>query len=114
MRFIVVGLLAVLGLVSAPVTAAAAVGCDRGELCLWPATGFRGEVVRISLAETNPGECVPLEVAARSFVNLMSRDVIVYQTGECTTEGDFRTYPGEGTYVPVSPFVVRGIQLWPT
>jgi hypothetical protein len=36
----------------------------------------------------------------------------VYQSEECSTEGDFVTYPGGGTFVPDAPFLVRGIQIW--
>lgn len=88
--------------------------CKKGEFCLWPGDGYGGDARRFDLRTANPGECIPLPAGfdGSSFVNMMSRDVTVYQSGECSTEGDFTTYPGGGTYVPHAPFVVRGIQIW--
>ncbi|MGQ0838245.1 peptidase inhibitor family I36 protein [Actinokineospora sp.] len=88
--------------------------CDRGELCLWSASAYRGDLIRVSLSTTNPDECVPVPsgLDARSFANLLRRPVTVYQSAECATEGEFDTYPGGGTYVPYAPFVVRGLQIW--
>lgn len=114
MRAVVVVLLSVFGLAFAVAPASASSGCDAGELCLWSDTSYRGPVVKMSLSDTNPGECVPVGAEARSFANLLSRPVTVYQSAECATEGEFDTYPGRGTYVPCAPFVVRGVQLWST
>lgn len=88
--------------------------CERGEFCVWIEENFYGSVQRVSLVEANPGECVPLPdgVDARSFANRADRPVTVYQGRDCSTEGDFSTYPGGGTYVPQAPFVVRGVQIW--
>jgi hypothetical protein len=69
-------------------------------------------VERVSLAEVNPGECVALRGASRSFANRMSRPVTVYQSPTCDTSAEFDTYPGGGTFVPGAPFVVRGVQVW--
>jgi hypothetical protein len=88
--------------------------CERGEFCLWPAESYTGDVLRASLDNTNPGECVPLPDGfdARSFVNRTKRPVTVYQERTCSTEAEFDTYPGGGTFVPEAPYVVRGLQIW--
>ncbi|TCP48530.1 peptidase inhibitor family I36 [Tamaricihabitans halophyticus] len=88
--------------------------CDVGEFCLWESTSYSGAINRADLTNVNPEECAPLPEGfdGRSFVNRTDRLVTVYQDRHCATEGDFTTYPGEGTYVPVAPFVVRGIQFW--
>ncbi|MEU0537660.1 peptidase inhibitor family I36 protein [Amycolatopsis tolypomycina] len=89
-------------------------GCRKGEFCVWSADQYGGEPERFDLRTVNPGECIPLPEGfdGSSFVNRMTRDVTVYQDDECSTEGDFVTYPGGGTYVPDAPFLVRGIQIW--
>ncbi|WP_410671995.1 peptidase inhibitor family I36 protein [Amycolatopsis sp. cmx-4-68] len=108
--------LAVLGLLTSVGTAEAGQdpGCRKGEFCLWSADGYGGTVQRFDLRTANPGDCLPLPPGfdGSSFANLMTRDVTVYQSDECSTEGDFVTYPGGGTYVPDAPFLVRGIQIW--
>lgn len=88
--------------------------CERGEFCLWPDDGYRGATLRLALANANPGECVPLAEGtdARSFANRTKRPVTVYQGRDCSTEGEFGTYPGGGTFVPEAPYVVRGVQIW--
>lgn len=111
MAMVGLGLVAGVGSAGAEATKAR---CERGEMCLWAGDGYSGEVVRISLENTNPEECVPLPegFGARSFANRMSRDVTVYQGRQCSTEGEFDTYPGGGTYVPEAPYVVRAVQIW--
>jgi hypothetical protein len=91
-----------------------AVACERGEFCVWPGDDYGGAIVRIALDNTNPGECVPLpdDVDGRSFANRSGRPVTVYQGRDCSTEGEFDTYPGGGTFVPEAPYVVRGVQIW--
>jgi len=93
---------------------AEAIRCERGEFCAWMAESFRGAGFRMSLETLNPGECVALPETfdGRSFVNRMRRAVTVYQGRSCSTEGEFDTYPGGGTYVPEAPFVVRAVQVW--
>lgn len=88
--------------------------CERGEFCTWQRAFFRGEIHRVDLRTANPGECIPLTRATdgRSFANRTSRDISVYQGRDCSTEGDFTTYPGRGTYVPDAPFLVRAFQIW--
>ncbi|WP_367130635.1 peptidase inhibitor family I36 protein [Saccharothrix sp. HUAS TT1] len=88
--------------------------CDRGEFCVWSGAGYTGDVHRLDLESANPRECIPLPAGftARSFVNNLTRDTSVYQRETCSTESEFTTYPGKGTYVPDAPFVVRAIQVW--
>lgn len=88
--------------------------CERGEFCAWTAENYGGAMQRLDLRTSNPEECLPLpdNAEARSFVNQLDRDVTVYQDVECTTEGDFTTYPGDGTFVPRAPFVVRAVKIW--
>ncbi|ONI92373.1 hypothetical protein ALI22I_04335 [Saccharothrix sp. ALI-22-I] len=88
--------------------------CDRGEFCAWAGTNYTGKVHRLDLETANPSECIPLpdKFVARSFVNRLTRDASVFQGATCSTEAEFTTYPGKGTYVPDAPFVVRAIQVW--
>jgi hypothetical protein len=88
--------------------------CERGEFCLWPTESYVGDIHRVALENTNPGECVPLPDGfdGRSFANRTKRPVTVYQGRDCSTEGEFDTYPGGGTYVPEAPYVVKGVQIW--
>ncbi|KAA9160848.1 hypothetical protein FPZ12_015625 [Amycolatopsis acidicola] len=88
--------------------------CQQGEFCVWSGEGYTATPQKLDLRTANPEECIPLadEMAGKSFVNLLDRDVTVYQSTECTTEGDFTTYPGHGTYVPHAPFVVRAVKIW--
>ncbi|OLR90130.1 peptidase inhibitor family I36 protein [Actinokineospora bangkokensis] len=118
-RAVVIALLAILTALGGATVASASgttqdIACERGEVCLWTDPEFRGTTYRHTLTDTTVGECVHLPVAVdiRSFVNLMSRHVTVYQSRECATEGEFDTYPGGGTYVPAAPYVVRGFQVW--
>jgi hypothetical protein len=88
--------------------------CDRGEFCVWSGVDYSGDSHRLDLESANPRECIPLPngFVARSFANRLNRDVSVYQGATCSTEAEFTTYPGKGTYVPDAPFVVRAIQVW--
>ncbi|WP_442874807.1 peptidase inhibitor family I36 protein [Amycolatopsis sp. NBC_00345] len=88
--------------------------CTAGEFCLWSEESYAGDTRHFDLRTSNPSDCIPLPEGfeSHSFVNHMTRDVTIYQGEDCTTEGDFHTYPGGGTYVPQSPFVVRAIKIW--
>lgn len=88
--------------------------CTQGEFCSWADEFYGGNSERFDLRIANPGECIPLpnELEARSFANRMDRDVTVYQGRDCSTEGDFTTYPGHGTFVPQAHYVIRAIQIW--
>lgn len=95
-------------------TATSDPACAVGELCLWTTETYSGTTQHYDLRTANPEDCIPLPEGfeGHSFVNRLTRDVTIYQSEECTTEGDFTTYPGGGTYVPQSPFVVRAIKIW--
>ncbi|WP_020661155.1 peptidase inhibitor family I36 protein [Amycolatopsis benzoatilytica] len=88
--------------------------CTAGEFCLWDGETYSGTAQSYDLRTVNPGDCIPLPEGfqAHSFVNRMTRDVTIYQGTDCSTEGDFITYPGGGTYVPQSPFAVRALKVW--
>lgn len=88
--------------------------CETGEFCLWPEKDYGGEILRLDLRNTNPEECraLPDGVEARAFGNRLDRHVTVYQDRHCATEGDFSTFPGPGTFVPQSPYVVRAVKIW--
>jgi hypothetical protein len=116
--------LATLGLLGGSGTAQAAAepatpppesGCAPGEFCLWSGEFYGGQVYALDLREANPGECISLrgDFDGRSWANRMDRHVTVYQGRDCSTEGDFRTYPGGGTFVPQAPYMARGIQIEP-
>ncbi|GAB3731543.1 peptidase inhibitor family I36 protein [Amycolatopsis oliviviridis] len=112
-------LLAVFGLLTSTGVASAAAeppapACQKGEFCVWGEESFSGAVHKFDLRTSNPEECIPLPEGfdGHSFVNRLSRDVTIYQSEECTTEGDFITYPGGGTYVPQGPFVIRALKIW--
>lgn len=106
------GLLAAGGIAEAETAPATGYGCEQGEFCGWSEEFYSGSVQFLDLRTVNPGECIPLSGDTRSFVNRLDRDVTVYQGEDCSTEGDFTTYPGGGTFVPHAPFVVRAIQIW--
>ncbi|MYX32194.1 MULTISPECIES: peptidase inhibitor family I36 protein [unclassified Streptomyces] len=95
-----------------PVAAAPAGRCDPGELCLWDRPGYRGARLVHELADTDVNSCVPLPpgTSARSFVNRTRKLVTTYQSAECSTEGDFVTFPS-GTWVPESRHTVRAFQI---
>ena len=117
MKKFLIALAVTAGMFAAAAPAAAvptAQPCERGEFCLWPAESYQGDLQRIALENANPGECVPLPEGfdGRSFANRTKRPVTVYQGRDCSTEAEFDTYPGGGTFVPEAPYVVRGVQIW--
>lgn len=91
-----------------------AASCAVGEFCLWGDENYSGTTHKYDLRTANPSDCIPLPEGfdAHSFGNRLTRDVTIYQGADCSTEGDFVTYPGGGTYVPQSPFVVRAVKIW--
>jgi hypothetical protein len=115
MRVFAVSMIVLAGLLApAGVAGADRAPCERGEFCVWQTDSYRGLGYRMSLETVNPGECVGLPAGfdGRSFVNRMRRPVTVYQGRTCSTEAEFDTYPGSGTYVPEAPYVVRAVQIW--
>ncbi|WP_116201560.1 peptidase inhibitor family I36 protein [Amycolatopsis circi] len=108
------GLLTSSGLAQASPAVPPAPACTAGEFCLWDSETYSGGAQSYDLRTANPGDCLPLPEGfqGHSFVNRMTRDVTIYQGADCSTEGDFITYPGGGTYVPQSPFAVRALKVW--
>jgi hypothetical protein len=100
-------------LATAPVVRAAP-SCDAGSFCAWAAANYGGKAARLSLETTPTGKCVTLPdgLVAKSWANLMTKDVTTYEGAACSTEAEFTTYPKGGTWVPNAPFVVRAIQVW--
>ncbi|MEU6342650.1 peptidase inhibitor family I36 protein [Streptomyces sp. NPDC046977] len=92
--------------------AAPAGGCDPGELCLWARPDYGGPRTVHELADTDVNSCVPLPagVTAKSFANRTRKLVTTYQSAECSTEGDFETFPS-GTWVPESRHTIRAFQI---
>ncbi|WP_432064818.1 peptidase inhibitor family I36 protein [Streptomyces sp. C10-9-1] len=103
--------------VPAPAAAPAAArggDCAAGELCLWTEPGFRGTLRTYELAGTGVEDCTPLPAGAdaASLANRTGRPVTTYQSAECAGTGEFETYPGSGTWVPLSPYRVRAFTVW--
>ncbi|MEV0096931.1 peptidase inhibitor family I36 protein [Streptomyces sp. NPDC050738] len=88
--------------------------CAPGALCLWDAPGFKGGHLTYELTETGTGSCValPAGTTAQALANRMGRPVTTYQSAECEETGEFETYPGGGTWVPQSPYLVRAFKVW--
>lgn len=88
--------------------------CAADRFCYWPEPDFPGKPRVLNLSDEAGGVCIPFafEDEARAFVNNSRHEVTLYQDGHCGTNGEFRTYPGRGTYVPESPYVVRAIEVW--
>lgn len=112
-----VTLLTAATLTTVPAAPAAAVPrpvCGPGELCLWPKTDFRGARQTHELFRTEIQNCVALPPGAdaQSLVNRLGRPVTTYQSEECEETGEFQTYPGDGTWVPQSPYRVRAFKVW--
>lgn len=112
-----VTLLTAATLATAPAAPAAAVArdaCGPGELCLWRKADFRGARQTYELFRTEIQNCVPLPPGtdAQSLVNRLGRPVTTYQSDECEETGEFQTYPGDGTWVPQSPYRVRAFKVW--
>jgi hypothetical protein len=90
-----------------------AASCENGQFCAWAGDFYSGRIERLDLRMANPEECVPLpdDFDGHSFANRIARLITVYQGRDCSTEGDFTTYPGGGTFVPQAPFTARAIQI---
>ncbi|NJP99552.1 peptidase inhibitor family I36 protein [Streptomyces zingiberis] len=97
-----------------PTAGPAAGACPVGALCLWDRAGFTGERRTHELSATDIESCVPLPAGttAESFANRTGRPVTTYQSAVCGETGEFDTYPGDGTWVPASPYQVRAFKIW--
>ncbi|MER6911022.1 peptidase inhibitor family I36 protein [Streptomyces sp. NPDC000594] len=87
--------------------------CPTGALCLWERTEFRGARQLHELYTLDIDSCVPLPpgTTAESLANRTGRPVTTYQSPECAETGEFETYPGSGTWVPASPYLIRGLMI---
>ncbi|WP_308295682.1 peptidase inhibitor family I36 protein [Streptomyces odontomachi] len=88
--------------------------CEAGRLCLWQQPDFKGARHTYELTDTGIQSCVPLPhgTTAEALANRMGRPVTAYQSGECAETGEFETYPGDGTWVPQTPYQVRAFKVW--
>ncbi|WP_316684124.1 peptidase inhibitor family I36 protein [Streptomyces spongiicola] len=88
--------------------------CGPGELCLWAKPGFTGTRHVHELSAVDIESCVPLPAAAgaQALANRTGRPVTAYQSAECAETGEFETYPGDGTWVPQTPYRVRAFRVW--
>ncbi|WP_329116768.1 peptidase inhibitor family I36 protein [Streptomyces sp. NBC_01465] len=88
--------------------------CAPGQLCLWGKPDFKGGRQTYELATTDIDSCIPLPpgTTVQGLANRMGRPVTTYQSAECAETGEFQTYPGDGTWVPQSPYLVRAFKVW--
>ncbi|GAA3371044.1 hypothetical protein GCM10020367_20130 [Streptomyces sannanensis] len=88
--------------------------CAPGELCLWEKADFKGTKRSHELSGTDIESCVTLPTGsgALALANRTGRPVTTYQSAECAETGEFQTYPGDGTWVPQSPYRVRAFKIW--
>ncbi|MCG7526625.1 peptidase inhibitor family I36 protein [Streptomyces sp. OfavH-34-F] len=102
---------------TAPAGAAAPVRlgeCAGGQLCLWAKPDFTGARQTHELSTIDIESCVPLKpgTTAQALANRTGRPVTTYQSAECQETGEFETYPGTGTWLPRSPYLVRAFKVW--
>ncbi|MFD9307350.1 peptidase inhibitor family I36 protein [Streptomyces sp. NPDC060048] len=99
------------GLVSGPPTPGA---CATGQLCLWAKPEFKGarKTHELSTLDINSCTALPPGTTAQSLVNRTGRPVTTYQSAECAETGEFQTYPGDGVWLPQSPYQVRAFKVW--
>ncbi|GAA1353196.1 peptidase inhibitor family I36 protein [Streptomyces beijiangensis] len=88
--------------------------CATGQFCLWSRPGFKGAHQSYELSTVDVDSCTPLPAGttAQALVNRTGRPVTTYQSAECAETGEFETYPGGGTWVPQSPYLVRAFKVW--
>lgn len=100
-----------------PGTADAAAGaCATGQLCLWQKPEFTGkrQTHELSTLDINSCTALPAGTTAQSLANRTGRPVTTYQSAECAETGEFQTYPGDGVWLPQSPYQVRAFKVWET
>ncbi|MFF5444806.1 peptidase inhibitor family I36 protein [Streptomyces sp. NPDC012888] len=90
--------------------------CAAGQLCLWAKPGFTGGRQLHELSGLDVDSCVPLPAGrtAQALANRTGRPVTTYQSAECAETGEFQTYPGDGVWLPQSPYQVRAFKVWET
>lgn len=95
--------------------APAALGtCAAGQLCLWAKPEFKGvrHVHELSTLDVNSCTALPAGKSAQALANRTGRPVTTYQSAECAETGEFQTYPGDGVWLPQSPYQVRAFKVW--
>ncbi|MBT1184381.1 peptidase inhibitor family I36 protein [Streptomyces sp. CJ_13] len=88
--------------------------CASGQLCLWGKPDFKGakRTHELSTLDINSCTALPAGTTAQSLVNRTGRPVTTYQSAECAETGEFQTYPGDGVWLPQSPYQVRAFKVW--
>ncbi|MFJ6798724.1 peptidase inhibitor family I36 protein [Streptomyces sp. NPDC091268] len=88
--------------------------CATGQLCLWAKADFKGtrHTHELSTLDINSCTALPAGTSAQSLANRTARPVTTYQSAECAETGEFQTYPGDGTWLPQSPYQVRAFKVW--
>ncbi|MFG2875870.1 peptidase inhibitor family I36 protein [Streptomyces sp. NPDC048337] len=90
--------------------------CATGQLCLWAKPEFKGarQTHELSTLEINSCTALPAGTSAQSLTNRTGRPVTTYQSAVCAETGEFQTYPGDGVWLPQSPYQVRAFKVWET
>ncbi|WP_371615716.1 peptidase inhibitor family I36 protein [Streptomyces sp. NBC_00454] len=88
--------------------------CATGQLCLWAKPEFKGarKTHELSTLDINSCTALPAGTTAQSIANRTGRPVTTYQSAECAETGEFQTYPGDGVWLPQSPYQVRAFKVW--
>ncbi|MCX5306215.1 peptidase inhibitor family I36 protein [Streptomyces sp. NBC_00160] len=88
--------------------------CATGQLCLWAKPEFKGTrwTHELSTLDINSCTALPAGTSAQSLTNRTGRPVTTYQSAECAETGEFQTYPGDGVWLPQSPYQVRAFKVW--
>ncbi|RSS82084.1 peptidase inhibitor family I36 protein [Streptomyces sp. WAC06614] len=88
--------------------------CASGQLCLWAKPEFKGarQVHELSTLDVNSCTPLPPGTSAQALANRTGRPVTTYQSAECAETGEFQTYPGDGVWLPQSPYQVRAFKVW--
>lgn len=88
--------------------------CATGQLCLWAKPEFKGarRTHELSTLDINSCTALPAGTTAQSISNRTGRPVTTYQSAECAETGEFQTYPGDGVWLPQSPYQVRAFKVW--
>ncbi|THA54164.1 peptidase inhibitor family I36 protein [Streptomyces sp. A1136] len=88
--------------------------CATGQLCLWAKPDFKGarQTYELSTLDINSCTALPAKATAQALTNRTGRPVTTYQSAECQETGEFQTYPGDGVWLPQSPYQVRAFKVW--
>ncbi|MCX5378514.1 peptidase inhibitor family I36 protein [Streptomyces sp. NBC_00091] len=111
-------LLAAAALIPGTATGAHAAGppCATGQLCLWTKPEFKGTKQTYDLSTLEINSCTALPAGTsgnyQSLINRTGRPVTTYQSAECGETGEFQTYPGDGVWLPQSPYQIKAFKIW--